>query len=127
MTGARVLDTLAVSCSAVDLHARTDTRSPACQPHGERDTPGMKAQEVQRWRQVAHRRDVCMTCRRHHENGGGLLLARAQVKEAGLAVLLDGAGYALMMHTFPPQRGQKVWLSPTIALPDHGEWLACTH
>ena len=63
----------------------------------------MKVQEVQRWKQVAHRRDVCITCRRHHENGGGLLLARAQGKEAGLpGALLDSAGYALMMHTFPP-------------------------
>ena len=65
----------------------------------------MKVQEVQRWKQVAHRRDVCITCRRHHENGGGLLLARAQ---GSAGRLLDRAGYALMMHTFPPQRGQKV-------------------
>ena len=87
--------------------ARTDTCSPACQPPGERDTPRMKVQEVQRWKQVAHRRDVCITCRRHHENGGGLLAACThQGKETGL--LLDHAGYALMMHTFPPQRGQKV-------------------
>ena len=98
--------------------ARTDTCSPACQPPGERDTPRMKVQEVQRWKQVAHRRDVCITCRRHHENGGGLLLARAQGKEAGLpGALLDSAGYALMMHTFPPQRGQKVQEGPIAASP----------
>ena len=47
-----MVDALAVSCSASDQPARVDTRSPACQPPGERDPPGMEAQEVRRQRQL---------------------------------------------------------------------------
>ena len=59
-----MVDALAVSCSASDQPARVDTRSPACQPPGERDPPGMEAQEVRRRRQFSHRRDVYMMRRK---------------------------------------------------------------
>ena len=57
---------------------RVDTRSPACQPPGERDPPGMEAQEVRRRRQFSHRRDVYMMRRRRRRG-------RRRLKEWGFS------------------------------------------
>ena len=78
-----MVDALAVSCSASDQPARVDTRSPACQPPGERDPPGMEAQEAQRRRQFSHRRDVYMTRRRRRRG------RRSPLKEWGFSQQRD--------------------------------------
>ena len=91
-----MVDALAVSCSASDQPARVDTRFPACQPPGERDPPGMEAQEVRRQRQLHDARRRRRRAGATDEEDDASLEGKLALGASRLRVerLQEAAGYA---------------------------------